>query len=87
MRDYIYKVIIFSLAIILVFKFTIGKEISQINQKVNYFTTSDGRKSIITSLKKEMKKANEKDNYLDNEERALIRNFINKLKNELSIKD
>tara|TARA_B100001093_G_scaffold514193_1_gene587690 strand:- start:5573 stop:5836 length:264 start_codon:yes stop_codon:yes gene_type:complete len=87
MRDYIYKVIIFSLAIILVFKFTIGKEISQINEKVNYFTTSEGRKTIITSLKKEMKKANEKENYLNNEERILIRNFINKLKNELSIKN
>ena len=85
MRDYIYKVIIFAIAIIVIFEFTIGKEISQINNKVNYFTSSDGRKEIITSLKEEIKKANEKENYLDEEERELIRNFILKIKKELAL--
>jgi len=85
MRDYIYKVIIFSVAIIIVFKFTIGKEISQINQKINSFTSSEGRKQIITSLKKEIKKANQKENYLDEEERELLRDFILKIKKEISL--
>ena len=85
MRDYIYKVVIFAIAIIVIFEFTIGKEISQINNKVNYFTSSDGRKEIITSLKEEIKKANEKENYLDEEERELIRNFILKIKKELAL--
>ena len=53
MKSFIYKIIIASIAVILVFKLTIGKEINQINQKINYFSTSDGRKSIINSLKKE----------------------------------
>ena len=51
MRDFIYKVIIFSIAIIIIFEFTIGKEIDQINEKVNYFTTSEGRKKIYLHLK------------------------------------
>ena len=85
MRDYIYKVVIFAIAIIVIFEFTIGKEISQINNKVNYFTSSDGRKEIITSLKEEIKKANEKENYLDEEERELIRNFILKIRKELAL--
>ncbi len=85
MRDYIYKIIVFSIALIAVFEFTIGKEISQINQKVNYFSTSEGRKEIITSLKKELKKANEKENYLDEEERKLVRDFIIKIKKELEL--
>jgi len=83
MKSFIYKIIIASIAIILVFKLTIGKEISQINQKINYFSTSDGRKSIINSLKKEMRKANNKENYLDEEERILINDFIKKIKKEL----
>ena len=87
MRDYIYKIIVFSIALIAVFEFTIGKEISQINQKVNYFSTSEGRKEIINSLKKELKKANEKENYLDEEERKLVKDFINKIKKELKLKD
>ena len=85
MRNYIYKVIIFAVAIIIVFEFTIGKKISQINKKVNYFTTTEGRKEIVTSLKKEIKKANNKENYLDESERILIKNFIIKIKKELSL--
>ena len=85
MREYIYKVLIFAVAIIVIFEFTIGKEISQINEKVNYFTTSDGRKEIITSLKEEIEKANKKENYLDEEERILIRDFILKIKKELDL--
>ena len=85
MRDYIYKVIIFAIAAIVIFEFTIGKEISQINKKVDYFTTSEGRKEIITSLKEEIEKANKKENYLDEEERVLIKNFIIKIKKELSL--
>ena len=85
MKSFIYKIIIAAVAIILVFKLTIGKEISQINQKINYFSTSDGRKSIINSLKKEMRKATDKENYLDEEERILINNFIKKIKKELEL--
>ena len=85
MREYIYKIIIFVVAMIVIFEFTIGKEISQINEKVNYFTTSDGRKEIINSLKEEIKKANNKEDYLDTEERELIRNFIKKIQKELAL--
>ena len=85
MKSFIYKIIIASIAVILVFKLTIGKEINQINQKINYFSTADGRKSIINSLKKEMRKANNKENYLNEEERILINDFIKKIKKELEV--
>ena len=85
MKNFIYKIIIASIAVILVFKLTIGKEINQINQKINYFSTADGRKSIVNSLKKEMRKANNKENYLDEEERILINDFIKKIKKELEL--
>jgi hypothetical protein len=85
MKSFIYKIIIASIAVILVFKLTIGKEINQINQKINYFSTADGRKSIVNSLKKEMRKANNKENYLNEEERILINDFIKKIKKELEL--
>ena len=85
MREYIYKILIFVVAIIVVFEFTVGKQISQINEKVNYFTSSDGRKQMIASLKEEIKKANEKENYLDEDERVLIRDFILKIRKELEL--
>ena len=38
---------------------------------------------MVMSLKNEMKKAIEKENYLDEEERILINKFIEKIRNEL----
>ncbi len=87
MKSYVYKVLIASLALIFVFKFTIGKEINNVNEKINFFTTSEGRKQIVKSLKKEISKANNKENYLDEEEKILLRNFINKIKQELEVKN
>jgi hypothetical protein len=85
MRDYIYKVIIFSIAIIIIFKFTIGDQISRVTDKLEIFTSVDGRKQVVESLKKEIRKANERENYLDDDERELLRNFILKIKRELAL--
>ena len=85
MRSYIYKVIIFALAIIIIFEFTLGKYINKFEQRLSFFTSIEGRKEIISSLKKEIQKANEKENYLDQEERVLINNFLEKIKKELEL--
>ena len=85
MRNYIYKVIIFVLAIIIIFEFTLGKYINKFEQRLSFFTSIEGRKEIISSLKKEIQKANEKENYLDQEERVLINNFLEKIKKELEL--
>ena len=42
---------------------------------------------MVSSLKKEIRKANEKENYLDEEERVLLRNFIIKIKKELQLEN
>ena len=85
MKTYIYKVVIAAIATILVFKFTIGDEIAQINQKINYISSKDGRKQILESLKKEIKKANNRENYLKEDERILLKNFIKKIQKELEL--
>ena len=85
MRSYIYKVIVLCLAIVLVFEFTIGRKFSQVEDKFDTFFTKEGRKQIIISLKKEIKKANEKENYLNEEERILLRDFIIKIRKELEL--
>ena len=83
MRDYIYKILILSIAIMLVFEFTIGRRFNQINDKIDSLFTKEGRKEMVISLKNEIKKANEKENYLDEEERILIKTFFSKIKKEL----
>ena len=83
MRNYIYKVIIATIALIIVFEFTIGRKFNQIEEISNNFLTKEGRKAMINSLKNEMEKATEKENYLTENERILINKFISKIKNEL----
>ena len=56
MRNYIYKIIIFAFAIVIVFEFTLGKYINKFNQQLDIFTTAEGRKEIVSSIKKETPK-------------------------------
>ncbi len=85
MRQYIYKIIIAVIAIIITFEFTIGKELKQLNEKFDIFGSPEGRKKVVSSIKKEIKKANDKENYLEEDEKVLIRNFIIKIKKELDL--
>lgn len=84
MRNYIYKTIIAVIALIVVFEFTIGKSLNKITSQTDVLLTKEGRKEMVSSIKKEMNKAIEKENYLKLEERVLINKFINKIKNELN---
>ena len=84
MKNYIYKIIIATVALIIVFEFTIGRKLNQADELSNKFLTKIGRKELINSLKMEMAKATERENYLTEEERVLINKFIWKIKKELN---
>ncbi len=83
MRTYIYKTIIAVIALIIVFEFTIGKTLNKITSQTDSFFTREGRKETVNSIKNEMQKAVKKENFLKQEDRILINNFINKIRNEL----
>ena len=53
MRQYIYKIIIAVVAIIVAFEFTIGKEISRINEKIDIFGSAEGRKKLFSNQKRD----------------------------------
>ncbi len=84
MKNYIYKIIIATIALIIVFEFTIGRKFNQIDEISNNFLTKEGRKGMINSIKNEMEKATEKENYLTEDEKNLINKFISKIKKELN---
>jgi len=83
MRNYIYKVLIAVIALIVLFEFTIGKTINKISSQTELVFTKEGRKGMISSIKVEMEKAIKKENYLNEDERILINKFIKKIKDEL----
>ena len=84
MKNYIYKIIIATIALIIVFEFTIGRKFNQFEEISNNFLTKEGRKTMIMSVKNEMEKAIDKENYLTEEERVLINKFMSKIKKELN---
>ena len=83
MRNYIYKVIAATVAVIIVFEFTIGKKLNEFSEITQKIITKEGRKEMVISIKTEMEKAIKKENYLTESERVLINKFIFKIKNEL----
>ena len=84
MRPFIYKVIIVTIIFIIGFEFTIGKRIDPLVKNIDRFSDEQGRKELINKLRKEMNKGLEKENMLNEEDRILIYNFINKLKSEIN---
>ena len=84
MRQFIYKMVVIVLAIILVYEFTIGKKISQFGGKVEAITSKEGRKETINKLREEIKRAVKKERYLSKEDAKLISEFILKIQKELN---
>ena len=83
MKQFIYKMIVAALAIILVFEFTIGKKISQFGGKIDAVSSKEGRKETVNKLREEIKKAVKKERYLSKEDAKLINEFILKIQKEL----
>ena len=84
MRQFIYKMAVVVLAIILVYEFTIGKKISQFSGKIEDVSSKEGRKETVNKLRKEIKKAVKKERYLSKEDAKLIGKFIAKIQSEIN---
>ena len=83
MKQYIYKVIIAIIAIVLIYEFTIGKLIKKYTDKLNFISTKEGRKELVISLREEIKKGVKKERYLSEEDALILNQFIKKIQKEL----
>ena len=84
MKQYIYKVIVALIAVVLIYEFTIGKLIKKYTDKLNFISTKEGRKELVISLREEIRKGVKKERYLSKEDALLLNQFINKIQKELS---
>ena len=86
MKIFIYKTSIVIISIYLLFQFTIGQTLKNYESKVEgLLYNKQEREQILEKIKKEIKRANEKENLFTTEEKELLSNFINKIQKELSI--
>ena len=83
MKSFIYKIIISVIAVILIYEFTIGKQINKYSNQINTFTSKEGRKESVNKIREEINKGIKKERYLSKEDAKLINTFLNKIKKEL----
>ena len=83
MKSFIYKIIISIIAVILIYEFTIGKQISKYSNQISSFTSKEGRKDGVNKIREEINKGIKKERYLSKEDAKLINTFLNKIKKEL----
>ena len=83
MKQFIYKMIVSIIAIVLVYEFTIGKLIKKYSDKFDYISTKDGRKELVISLREEIQKGVKKERYLSKQDAQLLNQFIRKIQKEL----
>ena len=69
---------------IIVFKFTISKTIQNYEKKLYENFSKEKVEFYKTKIRDEMKNAINKDNYLNKEDAKLIKQFMDKVKAELS---
>ena len=84
MKQFIYKTIIVIIAIVVIYEFTISKQIKQITQQSEILLSKEGRKEGIDKLREEIRKAIKKERYLSKEDAKLINEFIQKILIELN---
>ena len=84
MKQFIYKIVIFVVATILIYEFTIGKQINKYTDKLNAISSKEGRKESVTKLREEIKKGIKKERYLSKDDAQLINQFLKKIQKELS---
>ena len=84
MKTFVYKTLFIFICIFLLFQLTIGIKLKQLNKELAELKSKKNIEIIKDKLRKELRSAIDKENYLSPDDAKLINEFINKLKKELS---
>tara|TARA_B100000886_G_C20175270_1_gene387826 strand:- start:317 stop:571 length:255 start_codon:yes stop_codon:yes gene_type:complete len=83
MKIFFYKTMLVALVFFIAFKLTIGSLINQTENKIKNLTSKENVELLKSKIKREMKTAIEKENYITDEDALLIKKFLKKVKSEL----
>ena len=84
MKIFVYKTLFIFICVFLLFQFTFGLKIKQMNNELEKFKSQKNIENMKNKLRNELRNAISKENYLSPDDAKLINDFINKLKKELS---
>ena len=83
MKQFLYKTIIAVIAVVLIYEFTIAKQLKKFTSQGDFLLSKEGRKEGVDKLREEIKKAIKKERYLSKEDAKLIGEFIRKVQKEI----
>ena len=83
MKSFIYKTIIVLIAIILLYEFTIGKQIALFKDRFEILLSKEGRRDGVDKIRNEVQKAINKERYLSKEDAILLNKFIKKIQKKV----
>ena len=84
MKIYTYKVIIFIVAIFLLYQFTIGRTIYNLQTKIYSSLDKETTNKLKDKIRDEIKDALKKDRILNTEDAELLNKIFNKLLREIN---
>jgi len=85
MKVFIYKALIVVFLSFLLFEFTLGQKIKEIDSKIENLNSKQERQKIANKIRNEIERANQKENILSAKDRELLSKFINKIIKELNL--
>tara|TARA_B110000967_G_C18748916_1_gene491746 strand:- start:356 stop:616 length:261 start_codon:yes stop_codon:yes gene_type:complete len=85
MKLFIYKTIIITFAFFLLFEITIGYRITKYRAEINNLINKETLHGFKSKIRNEIESANNKENYLNKEDRDLLSTFIKKTIKELNL--
>jgi|TARA_B110000305_G_C19373262_1_gene605626 hypothetical protein len=86
MKIFFYKSLITFVFIFIFYHLTLGVKIKEFESKINNITSTENIEYIRDKLRDEIKNGLKKENYLNDQDAILLREFFNKIKLELKIK-
>ena len=85
MKIFVYKVVFLMFSLFLLFNFTIGYQVRKIEDKILNISSQNKIEEFKVKLKKEIKSGLEKENIFKDDEKKLIRDFLQKIILELEL--
>ena len=84
MKIFIYKTLFIFFLTFILFQLTIGMKLKQLNRQIEYIKSDENIQVLKEKIRKELRSATTKENYLKKEDAILINNFLKKIKTELN---
>ena len=84
MRIFIYKTLFVFLCILIVYKITIGRLISEFESKLDNVSSKENIAIIKEKIREEISDSIKKDQILNQEDAVLIKKFLKKIKDEIN---